>query len=145
MKIEQFRSASKSSFKSDILNQVLAVCGIAIGATTIIPTAPAQAVALGAGSVSLNGFTRDFVMPINPLNSTTGNTFFVDFSNSRLPSAADNGALAPYLPDSDIGVTSANLGGFEFVNGISFDYRLTNDLTFAFNSLIGLVSSLDDV
>lgn len=119
----------KAYSKINGITRAIAIGGLAIGAAAMT-AAPAQAVTFTTGQVSVLGRTGDFFQNVVP-----GSNFTVNFNASA---SADTLGTPPGTPIStffngNLGVTPST-GNFQYVSGSggNLQYRLSNDLLFAF-------------
>jgi hypothetical protein len=126
----------KVSLKANSVTTVLTSCGLAIGAAVSMYAAPAGAVSLINSSVAFSGGTSNFFEQVAP---AAGNTFSVNFNPGNLAFfAGRSGSITPFFPVAPQAYTlTPTTGNFSFM-GINatntFDYNLTNPLTFAFTN-----------
>jgi hypothetical protein len=127
-----------AKLKSNSLNQLLAIGGLAIGAVATISAAPAGAVTFGSGQqLGFGGFTTDFYPP-----ASSGTAFPVTFSGNG--SAETAGAPAGtqldalFSPVTNINLTQPATGTFTYVSGSGNNivYELSGNMTFAFANSI---------
>jgi hypothetical protein len=128
MRIQQFTNTT--NIKTSL---IIAAGTLAIGSLSVIPAAPAGAVAITNGQLNFSDGTLDF------FNATPGANIVVNFNPGNvafLNGANGSGstgfnAFFTGAPFSLLPVT-ASTGNFSFVSGNT--YRLTNDLNFVFNN-----------
>ncbi len=140
--LKQFTSSSESpkfSLSSHSITQFLAVGSLAIGISTVIAGAPAQAVVLSTGELSFSDGTTNFFESVNPVAL---NTFSATFNPTQLALVTGaSGSFSPFFPVTSTTYTVApSTGNFSYLSssGGTFDYRLTNNLDFAFTNGVKL-------
>lgn len=107
---------------------LVAICGLAIGATTAISAAPAGAVALNTGGVSITNGTSDFYAAGTPASySVTFNPSGSAFSSGV------SGSYVPFFPDPGSLPVASSIGTFNRV-GATENYSLASALNFAFGN-----------
>ncbi len=107
---------------------LLAICGLAIGATTAISAAPAGAVALNTGGVTISDGTADFYATGTPASySVTFTPQGVALSNNVRDS------YVPFFPNPGSLPLASSTGIFNRV-GATENYSLASTLNFAFGN-----------
>jgi hypothetical protein len=112
---------------------LLAIFGLAIGAATAISAAPAGAVALNTGGVTISDGTADFYAAGNPASyAVTFNPTLLAFSSGA------TGSYLPFFPTSGtVNLLSSSTGTFNRV-GTTETYSLAAPLSFAFSNGVTL-------
>jgi hypothetical protein len=112
---------------------LLAICGLAIGATTAISATPAIAVTFNTGELDFGVFTSPFATAVNPI---PGNTVPVTFNPSGTASIfASSGSFTSAFNPGTIGVNAPSPVSLAYVSPTS--YRLANDLVINFANNVG--------
>ncbi|WP_310413975.1 PEP-CTERM sorting domain-containing protein [Chamaesiphon sp. OTE_8_metabat_110] len=119
----------KAFSKINSITKAIAISGLAMGVATM-NAAPAQAVVFTTGQASILGRTGDFFQNVIP-----GSNFDVNFNASASADtlgAPMGSSLSPFF-NGNLGVTPST-GSFQYVSGSggNLQYRLSNDLVFAF-------------
>lgn len=112
---------------------LVAICGLAIGATTAISAAPASAVTFNTGELDFGVFTSPFATAVNPV---PGNTVAVTFNPSGTASILNSTqSFTTSFNPGTIGVTAPSSVSLAYVSPTS--YRLANDLVINFANNVG--------
>jgi hypothetical protein len=137
--LKQFPISSAYLKSSHGITQFLAVGTLAIGISTVIASAPAQAVVLNTGELSFSDGTANFFEGVTP---GSGDTFSVTFNPTQVAlvtGASDS--FSSFFPVTSINYTLApSTGNFSYLSssGNTFDYQLTNNLDFSFTNGVKL-------
>lgn len=136
MQTKQYLKLSHNSLKASSVARLLAVGAIASGSITAISVAPASAVLLNTGNLSISDGTSDFYAAGNPnVYSVTFNPFNLAFSSGV------SGSFTPFFSNGGTSTLSPSTGTFNRVGATEvyslaapLDFSFTNGVTISFNT-----------